>query len=256
MGIAARLNRASVLAAIFGTYVACVMVLAWIFATKLTAAWFDALMSRWVYTFYLIASAIFLAGVGVLAVGIQNAFDGRVREINRELGGLLLNGNGTGVSREVALHPSLDDPDSTDSDSTDSKSLNMSVILETLGEFQNQDVLMMPRKAAGAAALSLHRLQIMLLDRRERLQRRRQKLVGFLSGPVAMATAFLGLSAALLPAGDGMLQAFYQLNAALILGLAYSWVGLAAYFAASVFGIVATLRKDPGPKDRLVGYST
>jgi len=48
----------------------------------------------------------------------------------------------------------------------------------------------------------------------------------------------LGISGAMLPAADGMLQSYHQLNTALILGIGYGWLGVGAYFAAALAGIL------------------
>ena len=56
-----------------------------------------------------------------------------------------------------------------------------------------------------------------------------------LAGPAIVAGIFVTISAAMLPAvgADGFLQTNYKLNTALILTMAYSWLGLAFYWAAS-----------------------
>ena len=56
-----------------------------------------------------------------------------------------------------------------------------------------------------------------------------------LKGPVVATAVFTAISAAFLPASDGMLQTNFSSNTFLILLLAYGWGGLIAYAVASVF---------------------
>lgn len=54
-----------------------------------------------------------------------------------------------------------------------------------------------------------------------------------LIGPAIVAAMYLGLASMFLPAG-GFLQANFRLNTAALLAMAYSWFGLAFYFAVAV----------------------
>ena len=54
-----------------------------------------------------------------------------------------------------------------------------------------------------------------------------------LAGPALVAALFAGIAASMLPASGGFLQANFKLNTALILMMAWSWIGLAFYWAAS-----------------------
>lgn len=245
MGIAARLYRAPVLAAVFGGYIGTVLVLAWLAAANLPDPWFGPELSRWIYITYVLASSLFLVGLGVLAFSLQRSFEARRSEVNRELGGLLLDG-GTGLSPEEVI----DSPDRREAPD-EPRSRDLEAILETLGEAQDHDVLMVPPKATGEDALAVHRLQLALLHRRDDLERRQRMLTSFLPGPAGVAVGILGVSAAMLPASEGMLQTLYAMNTAVILGFAYAWIGLAAYFALSVFGVVWSLRKEWKPLQAL-----
>ena len=234
MGFAARLLRVRTLAALFGGYFALVMLLAWFFASGLKDPWYSPDLSRWAYMANLVAAAVFLAAIALFGFAVQQAFESRRREVNRELGGLLLDA-GTGLSPEEVLAPP--DPDSPD----DSEGLGLDVILETVGEAQDQDILMVPPHTTREEALAAHRLQLALLHRRDDLQHHEHLLASFLPGPAAMAVGILGISAVMLPAADGMLQTWHQLNTTLILGIAYAWIGLAAYFTLSAVAVVASL---------------
>ncbi len=234
MRILASLNRASVLAAIFGSYLAFVMFAAWSFASGLANPMYNPTVSRGTYAAYLVASSAFLVGLAVVAFLVQGAFDGRVRDVNRALGTLLLGGGAAFVSSDV-IPPSL-------RSKTDEGQSDLKEILETLGEAQTQEVLLVPSSTAAPEAKTMITLQRALLHRREELGRRQLTLMKFLPGPSAVAVAFIALSAAMLPATDAMLVTLHTINTTLILGLAYGWVGLAAYFAISMGGVVRVVK--------------
>lgn len=234
MRILASLHRASILAVIFGSYLAFVLFAAWSFASGLANPLYNPAVSRGTYAAYLVASSAFLVGLAVVAFLIQGSFDGRVRDVNRALGTLLLGGGAAFVSADV-LPPSLQskaDPEQSD----------LKEILETLGEAQTQEVLLVPASTAGPETKTLITLQRALLHRREELGRRQRTLMKFLPGPSSVAVAFIALSAAMLPATDAMLVTLQTINTTLILGFAYGWVGLAAYFAISMAGVVRVVK--------------
>jgi hypothetical protein len=239
MSVVAFLRRPSTLAAIFGTYVLFVMLVSLSSAAGLSRPSYDAAISRWIYAAYLIASAGFLAGLAVLAFHIRAAFESRVREVNRELGGMLLGGGASFVSPDFLPPP----PDQSGSGATD-----MPEILETLGEAQTHEVLLVPSSTAGPEAKALSTLQRSLLHRRDDLRRQQTYFTKLLPGPMTIAVAFVGIAAAMLPTSDVVFQTSHQLNTALITGFAYSWIGLAAYFAISVLGVIGAFR--PGGKHK------
>ena len=230
----ASLYRARVLAVVFGSYLAFVIFASSSFASGLADPLYSPAVSRDTYAAYLMASSAFLVGLAVIASLIQGAFDGRVRDVNRALGTILLGGGAAIVSADI-LPPSLRskaDPGQSD----------LNEILETLGETQNQEVLLVSSSSAGPEARTLITLHRALLHRREELGRRQLTLMKFFPGPSAVAVAFIALSAVMLSATDPMLFALHSINTTLILGFAYGWVGLAAYFALSMGGAVRGVR--------------
>src|SRR5437764_840865 len=68
----ANLMRPRTLSIIFGGFFAVVAYFAWTFANAQTTTtpWFPANISRWIYTTYMFVAAIFLIGLGGLAVRI------------------------------------------------------------------------------------------------------------------------------------------------------------------------------------------
>src|SRR5437870_10824075 len=67
-------------AVIFGAFFAVVAYVAWTFAAALKPqGWFPADITRWIYTTYMLAAAIFLVGLGGLALGIRRSFARHIR---------------------------------------------------------------------------------------------------------------------------------------------------------------------------------
>jgi hypothetical protein len=248
MRIAGRICRPPVLAAIFGSYFAIVMFESWTFSSKLASPWYGPDLSRWIYMSFVVASAVFIMGVGMLAFQIENAFENRVREINRQLGALLWDA-GTAFPLVEGLPPPSDEDAEENVDPTERE---LDEMLEVLGDAQAQvaqEVLV--GSSAGTVeevdpveAAQDAMLQQNLLRRREGLKRHEDFLMRFLPGPMGVAVGVLGISMVMLPATDVMLQTFHGLNTALILGFSYAWIGLAAYFGASVLGLAASLRTE------------
>ena len=244
MGRNRRIDRPRLLAAIFGPCFVIVAILAWLSSANLSRPEYGPAQSQWLYTVYTLTAAAFLVGLAVVAFSIQESLGTRVRRVNRELGHLLLD-DGTGPTLKQLLEaPSEDGQD------LDMEGLELSMVLETLGEVQNERILMVPPRATTQVALASHRLQLTLLDKRDELQRHERLLTRFIPGPMVAAVGIFAVSVAVLPSTGGFLQTSYQLNAAIIHGVAYGWIVLAAYFAASILGIVQYLRKETVPSAR------
>ena len=248
MPLASWLYRPRVLACVFGAYFAIVMFASWMFASKLQVPWFGAELSRWVYMSFIVASAVFLCGTGLLAFKIQDAFEGRVRTVNRQLGKYLWD---KGIVMPPDGDAGLANGD-VDLNIADAVGGDLDEMLEVLGEVQTEAVQEMLVDTSGEVVEETDAvedargamLQRDLLRRRAGLRRHQDYLLHFLAGPVGLAVGILGISMVMLPATDVMLQTFHGLNTALILGFSYAWLGLAAYFGASVLGLAASLRTE------------
>ncbi len=225
-------------AAIFGSYFVFVMFTAWTFASGLTTPWYGSEISRWAYSAYFVASAVFLAGLGILAFQVQAHFGRRIRELNRELGSFYWDWAPDATSEETVV-----------SSSSDSDDHDLDEMLVTVGESQTeeiQDVLLQSsieaaEEDAPVEIALVTVAQPALVRRREKLKRRAAYFTTFLMGPMVAAVGILGISAAMLPGTEVMLQNFPRLNTTLILGFAYVWAGLAVYFAAAIFSVVTSL---------------
>src|SRR6059036_1888504 len=74
--------RPRTLAIIFGAFFAVVGYFAWTFAAALPPpGWFPADITRWIYTTYMLVAAIFLVGLGGLALSIRRSFARQIREL-------------------------------------------------------------------------------------------------------------------------------------------------------------------------------
>src|SRR2546426_11163891 len=72
--------RPRTLAIIFGAFFAAVAYFAWTFAAGLPPpGWVDAGITRWIYTADMLFAAIFLVGLGGLALSIRRSFARQIR---------------------------------------------------------------------------------------------------------------------------------------------------------------------------------
>lgn len=236
MSSVARVCQPRILAIAFGAYFAIVAILSWILMGTLSLQRYVPSDFRWIYTTYLLAAAAFLVALTAFGLRLQGAFEMRVRRINRTLGHLLLD-DGTGPTLKELLAAPSEDGEELDMDG-----LDLSVLLETLGEVQTEKVLMVPPKATGPSAMAVHRLQLGLLRQRGNLRGHEQRLLRFLAGPVAITAAIFGIAVTFLPSTDAAFRSAYALNTAVIVGLSYVWIGAVAYFALSALSLVSFLR--------------
>ena len=77
----ARQLRPRVLAVGFGIYFAIIAIASWQFAQSLPGPWYDAPITRWVYTTYMLVAAIVL--VGLAGLGLSISFARSIRDSAR-----------------------------------------------------------------------------------------------------------------------------------------------------------------------------
>src|SRR2546427_4136937 len=73
--------RPRTLSIIFGVFFALVAYFSWTFAGAQTQPWFPVSITRWIYTTYMFVAAIFLIGLGGLALSIRRSFARQIREL-------------------------------------------------------------------------------------------------------------------------------------------------------------------------------
>src|SRR5438128_8902742 len=124
----ANLMRPRTLSIIFGAFFAVVAYFAWTFASsQTTTPWFPANITRWIYTTYMFVAAIFLIGLGGLAVSIRRSFARQIRDLE----GKLQRGSSHNPGSN-ALPPPL--PDTTTS--RDHVDRDIDELLESLSEVE------------------------------------------------------------------------------------------------------------------------
>ncbi len=226
--------RPRTLSIIFGAFFAIVAYFSWTFAATVPApGWFDAGITRWIYTTYMLVAAIFLVGLGGLALSIRRSF---ARQI-RELGGKFDRGwSNTPTSN--ALPPPL--PDTTSG--RDHVDRDIDELLESLSEVEAsaaRDARAMEMEPGGIPDVpTIEATDREIAIRKSRLVQRQKLLGRYVVGPAAASALILGISGIMLPGADGFAQTNFTLNTTLILGISYSWIGVGAYIAATIAALV------------------
>src|SRR5439155_1292339 len=123
----ARQLRPRVLAVGFGIYFAIIAIASWQFAQSLPGPWYDAPITRWVYTTYMLVAAIFLVGLAGLGLSIRSSFSRQLREVDTRLGSVVRQS-----SRE-ALPPPLPE---TQPNTRDTVDRDIDELLESLSEVE------------------------------------------------------------------------------------------------------------------------
>jgi len=226
--------RPRTLAIIFGVFFALVAYFAWTFAAGLPPpGWFPADITRWIYTTYMLVAAIFLVGLGGLALSIRRSFARQIRELEGRLQ------RGSSNPGFDAMPPPL--PDTTTS--RDHVDRDIDELLESLSEVEAsaaRDARAMEMEPGGVHDVpTIEATDREVAIRRTRLIQRQRLLGRFIIGPAAAAAFILGVSGMMLPGADGFAQSQFVFNAALILGMSYSWIGVGAYIAATVAALVS-----------------
>src|SRR2546426_7495113 len=225
--------RPRTLSIIFGVFFALVAYFSWTFAGAQTQPWFPVSITRWIYTTYMFVAAIFLVGLGGLALSIRRSFARQIRELEGRLQ------RGSSNPGYTALPPPL--PETTSS--RDHVDRDIDELLESLSEVEAsaaRDARAMELEPGGIPDVpTFEATDREIAVRRTRLIQRQRLLGRFIIGPAAASAFILGVSGMMLPGADGFAQSQFILNAALILGISYSWIGIGAYVAATVAALVS-----------------
>jgi hypothetical protein len=219
------------LAAGFGAYFAIIAIAAWQYSQTLTTPWFPPDITRWIYTTNMLIAAVFLVGMGGLALSIRSSFTRQIREIDARLGAMV-----RGSSLD-SLPPPLPETQNV----RDTVDRDIDELLESLSEVEataTREAQALDSGVGSGRGSYVDVDDAGLGVRRERLVHRRKFLGRYLFGPALVAALILGLSGMMLPGADGFAQTYHQLNTALILGIAYSWVGVGWYVAVTAYALV------------------
>ncbi len=234
-----RVARPRTLSAVFGVYFLLMAIIAW-YSGQTLGYTYTVSVTEYSFTVYLIAGAIFLIGLGAAAVLGARSLDARIDR---------LEGNASGDEEyveEVVVEETSDEvppplPDAAPA-AGDHVDRDIDELLVSLQEMEQDAGATEPVEEAEAAEAPgrVVRAAPSAVDARllAKLKRKRAGITAYFAGPSLAAIGAIGLSAAMLPGSDGLLQGNPNLNTALLLGLAYSFIGIAAYVAASVLLLV------------------
>jgi hypothetical protein len=201
-------------------------------------------ITRWTFTIYLLVGAVFLVAVGLGAVWTGRSLDAKLEKAAAR------GASDDDVIEEVAVEETVSDdvppPLAEDpAPAGDHVDRDIDELLVSLQEMEH-DVETSdtaepeePRPARAARATSRGPMASRADAQRESaLRQKRDSVVSYFAGPAVAAIGAIGISAAMLPGSDAFLQSYSDLNTGLLLGLGYSFVGIAAYVAASFLLIV------------------
>ncbi len=202
-------------------------------------------ITRWTFTIYLVVGAIFLVAIGLGAVWTGKSLDAKIAKSSAD------DASDDAVIEEVVVDetvsddvpPPLQEEPASGGDHVDRDIDELLVSLqemeqeaETSGTVEEEPEPAAARKStARAEATTESRSDA---KRADQLREKRSGVVSYFAGPALAAIGAIGVSAAMLPGSDAFLQSYFELNTSLLLGLGYSFVGIAAYVAASFLLLV------------------
>ncbi len=236
--------RPRTLALIFGGYVLVVAIIAWYFATGTGSAYvYGADMTRWAFTSYMIVAAALLGGIGAAALGSTRYLD---RMIERAETAHDARSRAPEYAPVAAHDPeSLPPPLAEAPAGSDPVDQDIDDLLVSLQEIETgagdevEEVVVQETSVPAAAVHPVpEQMDWRMSQSLEKWKRRRAEVPSYFAGPALLSIAILGISAAMLPGADAMLQTYNQLNTALLLGIGYAYGGIAAYEAASVYAVL------------------
>lgn len=243
--MASKLARPRTLALGFGVYFLVMAVIAYWAGVSL-GYHYTVDITRWTFTIYLLVGAVFLVAIGLGAVGTARSLDARIDK---------LAANETSddeVIEEVVIEETVTDEvpppleEAEDAPAGDHVDRDIDELLVSLQEME-QDVETVepaePEPRHTVARSSKARSAPVARSREDerrvvQLQQKRDHVGSYFIGPALASIGAIGVSAAMLPGSDAFLQSYFELNTGLLLGLGYSFVGIAAYVAASFLLLV------------------
>jgi len=227
----------------FGMYFIIVAFSAWTFASGLQGPWYGADLSRWLYTSYLLSSAILLVGLALLAFRIQASFDRRVVDVNDRIAELR---DDPVVPRSLAVPAIAAGPASRAREADLDATVAGLVLLEQEAEaiVETGDMMSIVVESVSERTRTSDHEEDRLQRRRESMRVRQEYIMKFLSGPGVASASILAVSGALLPGTEAFLQSYHQVNTAILLAIAYSWPGIGAYIVASLYALFGALKTE------------
>ncbi len=236
-----RVARPRTLSLVFGVYFLLMAIIAWYSGIAL-GYHYSVDITRWTFTIYLLVGAIFLVGILVAALWSMHYLDGRIAKLEGSADAEAEAGEGPVVEESMPdeVPPPLEETPAPGGDHVDRDIDELLVSLQEMeaeAETAEETVeVEEPAKAPAKTAVASEKRVSSLMESKQlaALRRKRDGIAYYFGGPALAAIGAVGISAAMLPGSDAFLQSNYALNTSLLLGLGYTFVGIAAYVAASV----------------------
>ncbi len=243
--VSERLKRPRTLSAVFGAYFLLMAILAW-YSGQTLGYHYSPDITRFSFMIFLFAGAIFLIGLGAAAVLSARSLDARIDRLEGAADPESVVIEDVAVTEEPtdAVPPPLEEAPAPTGDHVDR---DIDELLVSLQEMEQDaettdapEATMEEEEAVSASRPAQARAVSSSADskRLAQLRKKRDGLFAYFAGPALASIGAIGISAAMLPGSDVFLQSYFMLNTSLLLGLAYTFVGIAAYVAASVLLLV------------------
>jgi hypothetical protein len=244
-----RVSRPRTLSVVFGFYFLLMAIIAW-YSGGALGYHYTVDITRWTFSIFLLVGAVFLVGIVLAALWSMRYLDARIAKLEGASAGDEEIGEETVVDEPIPdeMPPPLEEAPAPSGDHVDRDIDELLVSLqemeaeaETASEVAEAEtpvtVATRPRPAVAA-----QRRVSSLMESKQlaALRKKRDGIAYYFGGPVLAAIGAIGISAAMLPGSDAFLQTYNELNTSLLLGLGYTFVGIAAYVATSILLMTRT----------------
>jgi hypothetical protein len=243
-----RVSRPRTLSIVFGAYFLLMAIIAWFSAGALGYR-YSVDITKWTFTIYLLVGAVFLVGIVLAALWSMRYLDGRIQRFEGSEDAEVEAGEEFVVEEPMPddVPPPLEEAPAPGGDHVDR---DIDELLVSLQEMEAEaETAAEPVEAAEPAraparkpAVGSEKRVSSLMESKQlaTLRKKRDGIAYYFGGPALAAIGVIGMSAAMLPGSDVFLQSYWQLNTSLLLGLGYTFVGIAAYVAASILMMTRT----------------
>lgn len=234
-----RVLRPRTLSVGFGLYFLVMAIIAWYSGSTL-GYHYSTDITRWSFTVYLVVGAIFLVGIGLGAIRTMRYLDARMDALESSADQTV-----EVVEEVVVEEPASDEVPPPLAEETapagDHVDRDIDELLVSLQEMeQDAESTAAPpaeesAEAPSGAAPGEKRVSALLDSKKlSALRTKRDHITSYFAGPALASLGAIGISASMLVGSDEFLQLHWDWNTALLLGLGYTFVGIAAYVVASM----------------------
>ncbi len=246
--VSERVLRPRTLSVIFGVYFLIMAIAAW-YGGQTLGYHYTVDITRFSFMIFLLVGAIFLIGVGIAAVLSARSLDARIERLEAAAEPDTEVVEEVVVTEEVSdeVPPPLEEAPVPAGDHVDRDIDELLVSLQEMEEDAGAtEEVMEPEPPAPVPRTATRSVEARSRTtpagarRLAMLRKKRDGIVAYFAGPAMAAIGAVGISAAMLPGSDAFLQTYFELNTSLLLGLAYTFVGIGAYVAASTMLLLRT----------------